>query len=156
MSIKTKLLNLCMVMLIPLTAAAKQPEPGACEVLFDGAVPGEPFYVSAGSAFDVTVKQLPAEGQWFVPTVSVEMSVPLDEPNSSPANPLTPGAYSQVVIQTFNSLGPDSAKATFIIPVWLINIQPGGAAVTVTATVSEPVNRGKSRETLCEAVAILI
>ena len=140
MRMKTTMMSVCMALLIPLSAAAKQPAPAGCEVLVSAIVnPDVPF--------TVTVARSPAyPGQWFSPTVTVEVVAPVIG-----ATLLGPGSYSQTVTQTFTGLGgSNDATATFIIPVFP-NLDITGA-VNVYATVSEPVNRGKSRESSCEAV----
>ena len=133
-----------MALLLPLSAAAKQPVPDGCEIVVAGRVdPDVPF--------TVTVIRSPAyPGQWFQPTVSVEVVAPVDaavEPG--------PNTYSQSVVQEVDGPGgSNDATATFIIPAFL-NLDFTGA-VTVFATVSEQVNKGKSIETFCEAVTSLM
>ena len=140
MRMKTTMMSVCMALLIPLSAAAKQPAPAGCEVLVSAMVnPDVPF--------TVTVARSPAyPGQWFSPTVTVEVVAPVIGTSL-----LGPDSYSQTVTQTYTGLGgSNDATATFIIPVFP-NLDITGA-VNVYATVSEPVNRNKSRESSCEAV----
>lgn len=140
MRMKTRLMNVCMALLLPLSAAAKQPAPAGCEVLVSAIVnPDVPF--------TVTVARSPAyPGQWFSPTVTVEVVAPVNGTSL-----LGPDSYSQTVTQTYTGLGgSNDATATFIIPVFP-NLDITGA-VNVFATVSEPVNRNKSRDSSCEAV----
>ena len=140
MRMKTMMMKVCMALMIPLSAAAKQPAPAGCEVLVSAIVnPDVPF--------TVTVARSPAyPGQWFSPTVTVVVVAPV-----SGISLLGPDSYSQTVTQTYIGLGgSNDATATFIIPVFP-NLDIAGA-VNVFATVSEPVNRNKSRESSCEAV----
>ena len=101
-----------------------------------GPVPG-----LRASKFDVVVR--PGTGQWFKPTVTVEVVVPVNATNTGP------NAYSQVVTQTFAGLGqPNVSRASFFIPDYLsVDLN---SSVHVFASVSQPVNRGKSIETQCE------
>ena len=140
MAIKNTFMTICVALLIPLSAVAKAPAAADCEVLVAATVnPDVPF--------TVTVARSPAyPGQWFSPTVTVEVVAPV-----TGVTPLGPGSYIQTVTQTFAGLGgSNDATATFIIPVFA-NLDITGV-VNVFATVSEPVNRGKSRESSCEAV----
>ena len=142
MRTRTALLNICLALLIPLTAGAKKPESEECQL--EVASP-----VSPGIGFEVVVRPAPGAGPWTAPTVDVEVSLPI---NSPPDLGTSPDAYSQIVMQTFDGR-PESASAFFIIP------EPGyldldtGRNVEVFATVSEPVNRGKSVESFCETTA---
>jgi len=140
MHIKTMIINICMAVLIPLSAAAKAPAPAGCEILVAATV-------NADVPFTVTVARSPTyPGQWFSPTVTVEIVAPV-----TGATLLGPNSYSQTVTQTFTGLrGANDATATFIIPVFP-NLDITGV-VNVFATVSEPVKRRKSRESSCEAV----
>ena len=133
------MMSICMAFLLPMSAAAKKPQPDGCEILVATTVdPDIPFMV--------TVARSPSyPGQWFEPTVSVEVTAPVNDAL------LGPNTYTQIVVQTIDGLGgSNDATATFIIP-GFPNLDLTGA-VDVFATVSEPVNRGKSIETYCEAV----
>jgi hypothetical protein len=135
MRTNTLILSICMALLTPLTATAKKPAPDACSIFAESPV-------STDNSFDVVVRP-EGPGQWFKPTVSVEIVVPVISTSTSP------NAYSQTVTQTFGGLGkPNIARATFIIPDRL-SIDTS-RSVGVFATVSEPVNRGKSIESQCE------
>jgi len=140
MHIKSTMMAICMALMIPLTVAAKPPAPAGCQVQVATSVdPDVPF--------TVTVARFPSyPGQWFSPTVTVEVVAPVIA-----STLLGPNSYSQTVTQTFAGLrGSNDATATFIIPVFP-NLDVTGV-VHVFATVSEPVNRGKSRDSNCEAV----
>lgn len=134
MRTKTMILSICMAMLIPLTATAKKPAPSECRIVAENPV-------STNRSFEVVVR--PGSGQWFRPTVSVEVVVPV---NSTITGPDT---YSQTVTQTFGGLGqPNIARAIFYIPDSLsIDLS---RSVDVFATVLQPVNRVKSIESQCE------
>ena len=158
MRVTTTILSICMALLIPMAAVAKQPEPAGCEILFvETIVPEslyEPVSVAEGVPFTVKVMKSPGyPGEWFKPSVSIEINVPLDEPMS--ANPLTPETYSQIVTQTFDRKGPNAAYATFIIPFWLLKPDYDGL-VNISATVSQQINRGKHIETYCDADVMLM
>ena len=131
---KTMILSVCMALLIPLTASAKKPASIECMI-------SAPVSVATGTSFEVVVR--PGTGQWFKPTVTVEVVVPVNATNTSP------NAYSQVVTQTFGGLGqPNVSRASFFIPDYLsVDLN---SSVHVFASVSQPVNRGKSIETQCE------
>jgi hypothetical protein len=140
MHIKTKMMNFCLAVLIPLSAAARPPASADCEILVAATVnPDVPF--------TVTVSRSPAfPGQWFSPTVTVEVVAPVIG-----ATLLGPNSYSQTVTQSFAGLGgANDATATFIIPVFP-NLDVTGT-VNVFATVSEPVNKRRTRDSSCEAV----
>lgn len=139
MRLQTMIITICMALCIPLSAAAKQPAPAGCEVL----VPGK---VDPAVPFEVTVARFPAyPGQWFSPTVTVQVVAPVVG-----ATLLGPNSYSQTVTQTFTGLGgSNDATSTFIIPVFP-NLDMTGD-VSVFATVSEPVNSRKSIESTCAA-----
>jgi hypothetical protein len=143
MRIRTLLVKLCLALLIPASAVAKQPVPDGCEILLATRVdPDVPF--------TVTVTRSPAyPGQWFSPTVTVEVVAPVD------AALLGPNSYSQTVTQTVDGPGgANNATATFVIP-GFPNLDLTGT-VAVYATVAEPVNRGLSLETFCTATTTLM
>jgi hypothetical protein len=131
---KTMILGVCMALMIPMTTAAKKPATIDCRISAESPV-------ATGSVFDVVVR--PGAGQWFRPTVTVEVVVPVNATSTGPDE------YSQAVTQTFGGLGqPNVARAAFIIPDYIsVDLT---RAVQVFATVSEPVNRGKAIETQCE------
>lgn len=135
MRIKTTITSICLALLIPISVAAKKPEVCNLEVVY------------TDLAFEVRVR--PSSGQWFQPTVSVEMALPLMDYTA-------PDTYSQVVTQTFDSTR-DSALAIFTLPAdeSYITIDLTGT-FNVFATVSEPVNRGKSLESYCETTISLV
>ena len=142
MRIKAALMSISMALLIPLTAQAKKPEPAECQIAVTGPL-------AAGSVFEVVVRPAPGAGPWTAPTIGVEVSLPI---NSPPGLGTSPDSYSQVVAQTFDGR-PDIAKSSFIIPgMSYLDLDMGGTIV-VFATVSEPVNRGRSVESFCEASA---
>jgi len=126
-----------------MAAAAKQPVSDACTILVDS-------YVLINEPFTITVsatEQYP--GQWYDPTVSLDITVPIDTGLPGEIN-----AYNQSVIQEINGPGgANKATATFVIPV-VQNFMNGGT-VKILANIEEPVNRGKSLETYCEATTIL-
>lgn len=136
MSIKTMILGVCMALLIPMTAAAKKPATVDCSIRAESPV-------ATGSVFNVVVRPAPGDGQWFRPTVTVEVVVPVNATGTGP------DAYSQTVTQTFGGLGqPNIARAAFIIPDYLsVDL---ARPVQVFATVSEPVNRRKTIDSQCE------
>lgn len=139
MRVTTTVLSICMALLIPFSVAAKKPESEVCNIAV----------VYTDLAFEVRVR--PSSGQWFQPTVSVEMVLPLMEFS-------TPGTYSQIVTQEFDGLGiPNNALAFFAIPpeTRYLNVDLMGT-FNVFATVSEPVNKGKSIETHCETSVSLV
>lgn len=140
MRIMTTMMNICMALLLPMSATAKQPVADGCEILVASTI-------APDSPFTVTVAKKPAyPGQWVAPEVSVEVTAPLNadlEPG--------PNSYSQTVDQQIDGLGGSNhAIATFIIPAFS-NLDLTGA-VHVFATVAEPVNKGKSVNTYCESV----
>jgi hypothetical protein len=139
MRIRIVTLSLCMAVPISLSAAAKAPVAVGCEVLVADTV-------AAGAAFPVTVARSPSyPGQWFSPTVTVEVVAPVVA--AAPG----PDSWSQTVTQTFLGLGgSNDATAIFFVPE-LLNIDRTGV-VEVFATVSEPISKGKSRVSYCEAV----
>jgi hypothetical protein len=139
MRIRIAMMNLCLAVLLPLSAASKPPVAAACEVLV-------PDTVTPGVDFEVTVARSPSyPGQWFSPTVTVEVVAPVI------ATVLGPNSWSQTVTQTFLGLGgSNDATATFFIPAGLSVDMAGG--LNVFATVSEPINKNKSRVSYCEAV----
>jgi hypothetical protein len=123
-----------MALLIPLTAIAKKPVPIECKIAADSPV-------ATNNSFDVVVR--PGSGQWFRPTVTVEVIVPVIPTFTGP------NTYSQTVTQTFAGQGqPNVARASFFIPDRL-SIDLNGS-VNVFATVSQPVSRGRSIESQCE------
>jgi len=144
MRVTTTVLSICMALLIPMAAAAKQPVSDACTILVDS-------YVLINEPFTITVsatEQYP--GQWYDPTVSLDITVPIDTGLPGEIN-----AYNQSVIQEINGPGgANKATATFVIPV-VQNFMNGGT-VKILANIEEPVNRGKSLETYCEATTILV
>jgi len=144
MRVTTTVLSICMALLIPMAAAAKQPVSDACTILVDP-------YVLTNEPFTITVsatEQYP--GQWYDPTVSLDITVPIDTGLPGEIN-----AYNQSVIQEINGPGgANKATATFVIPV-VQNFMNGGT-VKILANIEEPVNRGKSLETYCEATTILV
>ena len=136
MSTKTMILGVCMALLIPMTAAARKPATVDCSISADSPV-------ATGSVFDVVVRPGPGDGQWFRPTVTVEVVVPVSATSTGPHE------YSQTVTQTFGGLGqPNVATSAFIIPDYITVDMT--RPVQVFATVSEPVNRGKAIESQCE------
>lgn len=143
MHIKSTIINIMMALLIPLSAAAKQPVADGCEILVTGSVnPSIPFTVK--------VAKTPAyPGQWIAPTVSVEIMVPVN-PDISPG----PNSYSQTVTQTIDGLGgSNDALATFVIHAFsnLVFTQ-----VEIFATVGETLGKNKqSIAATCNAVTVL-
>ena len=130
-----RILSLCIAVLIPLSAAAKKPTAGGCEILVAPQVdPDVPF--------TVTVVKTPSyPGQWFAPTVSVELTTPVDP------SLLGPNTYVQTIAQQIDGLGgSNDATSTFIIPI-SPNLDLTGT-VTIEATVSEARNsrRPNSRQ----------
>ena len=152
MRIKTAILKIGLVLLIPLTATAKPPilvADGCSLLVASGVNPGMPF--------TVTVQKEPAyPGQWAVPEISVEITVPLE--NQLPPGTLNPNpvSYSQNVTQTFDGLGAtNDAVATFVVPS-LPNLEDTGT-VYISATVTEP--RGKKKRAVgasCEDNTLLV
>jgi hypothetical protein len=136
-------MSLCLAVLFPLAAPAKQPVADGCALLVAASV-------AADVPFPVTVTRLPAyPGQWVAPTVTVEVVAPVNDAL------LGPNRYSQTVTQEIDGLGgANDATATFLIPAFP-NLDLTGT-VSVYATVSEPVNRGKSLETFCVAETSLM
>ena len=145
MRIKTTIISICMVLLISMSAVAKQPAADGCNILV--VLPNQGTGVVANKPFEIKVIQSPSyPGQWFSPTISVEVIVPIDN-----AIMLGPNTYSQTVIQSVDGPGGSNiATATFVIPP-LTNLDVNGD-IYVFATVSETVNKGKSIATYCEAV----
>lgn len=145
MRAKTTVISLCVALSVPLSAAAKPPVAGGCEVLVPGAV-------TTMTEFLVRIAKAPSyPGQWFAPEVSVQITLPV-----APGVPLGPNSYRQSVTQTVDGLGgSNDADAFFVIPV-LPNLVFGNQ-IAVAATVSEPLNKnGKLVETAtCEAVTVL-
>lgn len=131
---------ICMALLVPLAAVAGKPEVEVCQL--------EVVYTDL--AFEVRVR--PSAGQWVSPTVSVELVLPLIDEYS------TPETYSMNVTQTFQGLGqPNSALAIFTIPTNLSYMSVDFAAdFSVHVEVAEPVNRGKSLMTYCDATVSLV
>lgn len=146
MRYRTAILNICLALLIPLSAAAKPPKgpvPGGCELLLAPAV-------SPGIPFTVTVVRVPSyPGQWFAPEITVEISVPVN-PDITPG----PNSYNQSVTQRIDGLGgSNDATADFVIPSFTNLVFED---VNVFATVSEPVRKNKlSVLATCEAVTSL-
>lgn len=138
MRIKTTITSICLALLIPMAAAAKKPEPASCEVL----VPGN---LNPGDMFDVTVVRVPGyPGQFFAPTVMVELIAPVDDGGDGP------NSYSQVVTQSFDLGESNRTQTTMWLP-QLLN-PDFDADVVVIATVLQPVNKGKAIESQCDAV----
>ena len=144
MRIKTTITSICLALLIPIAAAAKQPVSDACTILVDTHVlTNEPFTITVSAT-----EQYP--GQWYDPTVSLDITVPINKELPGEIN-----AYNQSVIQEINSPGgANEATATFVIPVVQNFLNEG--TVKILAKIKEPVNRGKSLETYCEATTILV
>lgn len=146
MHMRNRILSLCIAVLIPLSAAAKKPVDGGCEVLVTPQVdPDVPF--------TVTVVKTPSyPGQWFAPTVAVEVTSPVD------ASLLGPNTYAQTVTQQIDGLGgSNDATSTFVIPV-TPNLDVTGT-VAIQATVSEPRNRRSNRlikQATCTADTLLM
>lgn len=143
MRIKTTIINIGMALLIPLSAAAKQPVAGGCEILVAPSVnPSIPF--------TVTVAKSPTyPGQWFAPTVSVEITVPVN-PDITPG----PNSYSQTVTQAIDGLGgSNDALASFIIHAFTNLVFTD---VGIFATVEETLNKNKQSITAtCNAMTVL-
>lgn len=149
MNFKTAIPNICLAVLIPLSATAKPPVPGDCELFVaSGVNPDMPFTVTVarGDAYP---------GQWLSPTVMVEIDVPLQEPSAGVVNP-NPVSYSQNVTQTLEGLGlPNTVDTKFVIPE-LPNLVSGGS-VNISATISEPLNKNKQTVTaICENNTTLV
>jgi hypothetical protein len=144
MKIRITIAGLCLGLMLPFAAVAKKP------VAADGCAVLVPAQVSADAPFTVTVSKEPAyPGQWFAPTVTVEVVVPVN------AALLGPNSYSQTVTQTIDGLGGDNnAKATFVIPV-LPNLDVT-SPVNVFATVSEPVRGNSKPDATCTGVTSLM
>lgn len=148
MQMRTMLTSACAALLIPLVAGAKPPGTTAdCQVLV-------PQAVSRDTPFNITVVRDPEfPGQWFSPTVTVEVFIPLTSPR--PNN--VPDFYSQSVTQTtLGLLGPNRATAVFVIPsptsvLTALNFVDTQQDMMVVATVSEPVNGRKTRDAVCDA-----
>ena len=140
MRIIAAIFKLGLMLLLPLSAMAAKPEPAGCAILLNSDV-----YIDA--PFSVTVVRVPRyPGQWFSPTVTVEVVAPIYQP----ASKLGPNRYTQTVSQTFPGLGgANKAETTLFIPSFT-NLDTAGI-LQVYATVSEPVARGKPREAHCEA-----
>jgi len=139
--IRTLLMSVCAALLVPLSAAAKPPEPAGCQLIV-------PDFAQQGMEFEVIVARVPRfPGQWFSPTVTVEIFIP-----TGSTSPLVPDVYSQSITQTFLGLGgANVATAVFYVPTpaslgWGIS-----GEVHVVATVSEPVNGRKTRDAVCDA-----
>jgi len=144
MRVKITVLSVCVALSVPLSAAAKPPVTGGCQVL-------APAIVNPDIPFGVTVARAPSyPGQWFAPEISVQITVPV-EAGVTPG----PNSYSQTVTQTVDGLGgSNSAEATFVVP--SVTNLIFGDEVKVTATVSEPLNKNKDVETAtCETVTLV-
>jgi hypothetical protein len=133
MNIKSTSLLFLIVSLLSLSAAAKQPVTGGCSILVAPTV-------NANTPFTVTVAKSPTyPGQWVAPSVTVEMTVPVDA-TIMPG----PNSYSQTVHQTIDGLGGSGdAEAVFVIPAFAnLLFQDVG----IIATVTEPLNKTRRFE----------
>lgn len=143
MILKNKILCFCTALLLPISAIAKQPVEGGCEILVSSSVnPSIPFNVTV-------VKSPTYPGQWFAPTVSTEIVVPVNA-DISPG----PNDYSQTVVQAIDGLGgSNDAVASFVIPAFT-NLK--FSTVNIYASVSEPLNKSKQTVTAyCQASTLL-
>lgn len=155
----TRTLMLCTAALMPVSAAAVPPETDGCAVAIDNAVPPQPVEVVPGVPFDVVVRPQPGSGQWFSPTITVEVvAVPLGPPEP----PASPESWSQTVTQSFGGGlgGPNKATAQLLIPYDPVNanvpVFDYGQPATVTATVSEPLSNRKYRVAVCTLTATVL
>lgn len=131
----------CITLLVPLSAAAKRTTPD-CAVLVEPAV-------QLDAPFTVRVRRVPAyPGQWFSPTITVEVVAPL-VPTASGWE-----SYSQTLTRTFQGiLTANLAEFSFTIPA-----SPDGeydGEVDIFATVSEPVGKRRTRDSFCEATTLI-
>jgi hypothetical protein len=136
------LMSACAALLIPLSAAAKPPAPVGCQLIV-------PDSAQQGAEFQVTVVRDPEfPGQWFSPTVTVELFVP-----TGSTTPLVPQVYSQSVTQTFLGLGgANRAGVVFYVPTQTSLGWGVSGEVHVVATVSEPTSNRKTRDAVCDGV----
>ena len=150
MKTKSAILCICLALLIPLSAAAKPPK-----LVADGCMVFVAGNVNPTTPFTVTVSRLDKyPGQWVSPEVSVEITVPLQNPLPPGTTNPNPVSYKQSVTQAFDGLGAtNDAEALFVVPL-LPNLQPAGV-VDVTATVVEKLRKKKIGAT-CSATTQLV
>jgi hypothetical protein len=135
------MMTACMAVLTPLAAGAAKPSAG-CAVLL-------PDSVQVGVPFEVKVRRVPAfPGQWFSPTITVDVVVQLVPEPSGPRR------FTLTFEETFPGiLTSNEATAIFTIPD-LANID-AEADVDVFAMVSEPTSGRVSRDSFCEESTVL-
>jgi hypothetical protein len=137
-SIKTWATGVALLMSSAATMAAAPSNTG-CAVLL-------PSAINAGQPYTVKVVRVPSyPGGWFSPTISVDVSYPTTSKN----------VISDSRTQTIKNFSVTYVLATFTVPDAFnaLNeavITSGGSA-NVTATVLEPINKKKPRETTCTA-----
>jgi hypothetical protein len=141
MQSKITILATSLVLLVSGSSAlAKPPAKESCEVLL-------PSAINAGQPYSVKVVRVPRyPGGWFRPTINIDVSYP-----TTPGN-----AIGDSREQTFLKYSVTYATATFTVPEAFdaetseAVIVSGGMA-EVTATVKEPINKKKFKETVCTA-----
>ena len=135
---------LCLALLAPGIASAKKPNPSdaACALL----LAPDPDYVYTDIPFTVKLVRVPSyPGAFRQPTVSIDVSYPM------PGG----GVLTQSYTQTFPVFNVTYVQTSFTPPSSSSGIVENGV-VMIDATVTEPVNKKKSKITSCSTTAAVV
>lgn len=139
---------LCVCLALPGMAAAKKTSTGnsvSCAVLL-------PAYIETGSSFSVKVVRVPSyPGSWTQPTIYTDVVYPTASGD----------LMTQNDTQTINRFNVTYATATFMVPSMKTTEITGSptspdATATVTATISEQLNKNRGRQTTCSATTAVM
>jgi hypothetical protein len=138
-SIKIWATGLALLISAVSTIAAPAKDAG-CAVLL-------PSAINAGQPYTVKVVKVPSyPGSWFSPTIIVDVNYPT----------MADKVIADSREQTMQKFNVTYALATFTVPdafdpVTSQAVMVSGGSAEVTATVREPINKKKFRETTCTA-----